>query len=71
MRMHCISTGVKPSPPLFSHRRAAISNADDPPYLLKRRRSSAATTALTTPSAVPSAHRTFGLQRSQRSMQVL
>ena len=70
-QMHCTLTSVRPIPPIFSHRRAAISNADDPLYPPKQRRSSAATTALTTPSAVFSAHRTFGLQRSHRSTQVL
>ena len=69
--MHCTLTGVRPILPIFGHRRAAISNADDPLYLPKQRRSSAATSALTAPSAVLSAHRTFGLQRSHRNMQVL
>jgi hypothetical protein len=70
-QMHCTLAGVRPIPPIFSHRRAAISNADDPLYRPRQRRSSAATTALTTPFAAFSAHRIFGLQRSHRSTQVL
>ena len=70
-QMHCTLTGVRPIPPIFSHRRAAISNADDPLYPPRQRRSFAATTALTTPFAAFSAHRIFGLQRSHRSTQVL